>query len=134
MFGFGLATLKSAYTQVGQAIDEKTATPEKPGLFTQASTAIQHGVQQIEKAVAGEPHASSAGDTSAAGSSFGAAAPGAGAGAGAGASGAGGLQSAVTPGAAGAGAAGVGGGATSAHPIPTTTNTIAHNSNDSDPK
>lgn len=42
---------QSAYNQVGAAIDAKTATPDKPGLFTQVSSAVQKGVAQIEKAV-----------------------------------------------------------------------------------
>lgn len=44
-------TTQSAVNQVGAAIDAKTATPEKPGLFTQVSSAVQQGVASIEKAV-----------------------------------------------------------------------------------
>jgi hypothetical protein len=45
------AHTQSAYNQVGAAIDAKTATPDKPGLFTQVSSAVQKGVQQINQAV-----------------------------------------------------------------------------------
>jgi hypothetical protein len=43
--------MKSAYNQVGAAIDAKTASPDGPGLFTQMSSAVQKSVAAIDKAV-----------------------------------------------------------------------------------
>lgn len=46
-----LTLLQSTFNTLGAQLDAKTATPEKPGLFTQMSSAVQRGVAQVEKAV-----------------------------------------------------------------------------------
>ncbi|KLT39850.1 hypothetical protein CC85DRAFT_330386 [Cutaneotrichosporon oleaginosum] len=128
MFDYGLVSVKSALNTLGNTIDNKTATPEKPGLYTQASTVASKGLASIQKAV-GEPSAGAG-----AGSAVGA---GAGVGAAAGAS-TGATTGATVTAATGSGAAvppttATGASAANPHPVMTTTNTIAHNSKDGDP-
>lgn len=130
------ANPQSALNTLGETIDSKTATPEKPGLYTQASTAASKGIASIQKAVAevnsvdlatayGHPSAGVAG---------------AGVGAGVGASVAAGQAGTGVSAATGTGALAtgapvpaVGTSAAAPHPVMTTTNTVAHNSKDADP-
>lgn len=123
--GITTANTQSALNTLGETIDNKTATPEKPGLYTQASSAASKGLASIQKAV-GEVNSVdlyTAYGQPAAGTVGAGVGTGAGLGAGAGATGTGATATPVPA---------TGASASEPHPVMTTTNTVSHNNKDGD--